>query len=112
MFALGSLNLDDSRVTDVTLEALQGVPPIKMHRQSERAYPNKVAEVVYAESMKVRRVRSNGEIKWMGGRVYVTESLRGEPIGLIPIDNDCWAVYFAQLKLGILDDRLGKIIRI
>ena len=92
-------------------EALQGVPPIKMYRQSERAYPNKVAEVVYAESMKVRRVRSNGEIKWMGGRVYVTESLRGEPIGLIPIDNDCWAVYFAQLKLGILDDRLGKIIR-
>ncbi len=93
-------------------ESLQGVPPSWEYRNSSRAYPSKLAEVEYEKSHTVRRVRTNGEIKWRGAMLYVSEALRGEPVGLVPIDEARWELYFAQQKLGILDERLGKIIRL
>ena len=70
-----------------------------------------IPAIVYEESYVVRRVRHNGEIKWRGRYVYVSEALRGEPVGLLPVDNDRWQLYFAQLALGILDERLNQIER-
>ena len=93
-------------------ESLKGVPPSRKYKVSYRAYPNTITEVEYDASMTVRRVRTNGEIKWQGDKIYISESLRGEPVGLLPIDNECWEMYFAQQKLGILDERLGRIIRL
>jgi transposase InsO family protein len=93
-------------------ESLEGVPPSRRYKASYRVYPNTIAEVAYDESMTVRRVRTNGEIKWLGDKIYVSESLRGEPVGLLPIDNERWELYFAQQKLGLLDERLGRIIRL
>ena len=93
-------------------ESLQGVPPMTVYRTSYKTYPNKIAEVAYEDHLLVRRVRTNGEIKWLGDKIYISESLKGEPVGLLPIDNERWELYFAQQKLGILDGRTGKIIRL
>ncbi len=91
-------------------ESLNGAPPASVYRPSLRSYPVSLPEVEYAAGFTVRRVRSNGEIKWHGTKVYVSEALRGEPVGLLPMDNECWQVKFAHLELGVLDDRLGRII--
>jgi len=48
-------------------------------------------------------VKTNGEIKWHGGRVYLSESLRGEPVGLIPVDDRYWSIQFGPLHIGLLD---------
>lgn len=92
-------------------QALGGIPPRTRYRRSPLPYPRRVPQVEYGEGFVVRRVRSNGEIKWRGGRVYVSEALRGEAVGLRPRDNDCWDLYFSHLLLGILDERAGRIIR-
>lgn len=92
-------------------ESLGGVPPRYMYKYSQREYEDVLRDVEYDASMTVRRVRTNGEIKWHGGKVYVSEALRGEAIGLLPLNNECWEVYFAQQKLGQFDERLGRIIR-
>ena len=59
--------------------------------------------------MTVRSVRSNGEIKWKGDLVYVSASLRGEPIGLVQHDERTWYIHFGPLLIGILDDHDRRI---
>ena len=92
-------------------EALAERPPARVYEAPTRSYPPVIPAIAYEESYVVRRVRHNGEIKWRGRYVYVSEALRGEPVGLLPVDNDRWQLYFAQLALGILDERLNQIER-
>lgn len=92
-------------------EALGGIPPAACYEPSSRAYPQRVAEVEYPEGMQVRRVRSAGDVKWRGKKVYISEALRGELVGLQAIDAERWQVYFSYLALGVLDERLGRIER-
>lgn len=92
-------------------ESLDGVPPLARYERSPRPYPRRVPQVEYGDGFVVRRVRSNGQIKWRGGRIFVSEALRGEPVGLVPCDNECWQLYFSHLLLGIMDERVGRIIR-
>jgi len=91
-------------------ESLNGNPPASVYQPSWRSYPVNLPEVDYASEYTVRRVRRNGEIKWRGTKIYISEALRGEPVGLLPLDDECWQVHFSHLELGVLDDRLGRII--
>ena len=51
----------------------------------------------------------NGRLKWKGDRVYVSESLRGEPIGLVQQDERTWSIQFGPLLIGVLDDHARRI---
>ena len=42
---------------------------------------------------------------------YLTRQLIGEYVGLEPIGLDLWQLYFGELKLGIVDERLKSVIR-
>jgi len=55
-------------------------------------------------------VRHNGEIKWRGERIYVSEVLAKEPLGLKPIDSDKWELCYSFHLLGTFDERTKKII--
>lgn len=90
-------------------ESLGGVSPAHCYVPSPRAYPARVREPHYADSLQVRRVRSNGQIKWRGQMVFVSEVLRGEPVGLSELANDRWQVQFCSLPLGVLNQRSGRI---
>ena len=57
------------------------------------------------------KVRVEGHMKWHGNEVFVSKTLAHEAVGLKPLEHDRWEVYFAALPLGILDARLGKILR-
>lgn len=92
-------------------ESLGNVPPASHYHPSPRPYPKKLPEVEYGDEFTIRRVRSNGEIKWKGGKVYVSEALCGEPVGLTPIDPDRWLLCFSSLPIGILDERTKKVAR-
>ena len=52
-------------------EALGQRAPTSRYAPSPRPYPDKVGSPEYPEGVEVRRVRSNGEIKWAGERVFV-----------------------------------------
>lgn len=92
-------------------QALDDRCPDELIRPSSRTYPDTLPDVVYPDSYQVRRVRTDGSIKWQGELIYVSTALTGEPLGLKAIGNDRWQLQFARLAIGILDQRLGRIIR-
>lgn len=90
-------------------EALGQRPPAELYQPSQRAYPSRLQEVSYPDQMEVRSVRPSGEIKWRGGRLYLSEALAHERVGLDPIDDGCWLVHFCRLPLAVLDERHRKL---
>jgi len=60
-------------------------------------------EPVYGEDCVVRRVRSNGEIKWDGELVFVSQVLVGEPVGISRTAGGEWRVGYANIELGFID---------
>ena len=90
-------------------EALGRKTPGSVYRASPRPYPVKLPPLEYGSEITVRQVRHNGEIKWRGERIYISEVLAKEPIGLKPIDNDTWELRYSFHVLGVLDQRTNKI---
>jgi len=91
-------------------EALGQKTPASIYQLSPTAYPAKLPDVEYDSSFAVRQVRHNGEIKWKGQMIYVSQALAGEPVGLLQTDDGLWQASFSFHRLGTLDDRTGKII--
>ena len=92
-------------------EALDQRPPVSRYAPSPRPYPRKVASPEYGAGVEVRRVRSNGEIKWAGERVFLSEALVGESVGLVRHDDRSWAIRFGHLEIGLLDGQAMRIIK-
>ena len=57
----------------------------------------------------MRRVRSNGQIKWKGDLIYVSQTLKGEPIGLAQQDDRTWSIQFGPLVIGVLNDHAKRV---
>ena len=79
-------------------EALGQQPPARHYGLSLRGYPDRVCSPEYEAEVTVRRVRTNGEIKWRGDTIYVSEALTGEPVGLVPQDDRFWTIRFGPLS--------------
>lgn len=90
-------------------ESLGRQTPASLYRASQRPYPAKLAPVMYDEGVTVRSVRHNGEIKWQGRLLYVSEVLAKEPVGLRQVDNDRWELRYSFHLLGYLNERTGTI---
>ncbi len=84
-------------------EALGQQVPARHYQPSPRAYTGKLCSPEYPGVELVRQVRSNGEIKWRGERVFLGEPLIGEPVGLHPIADGEWRVMYGPIELGLLD---------
>ena len=93
-------------------ESLSGISPAMRHWRSERAYPARVPEPQYGPEVHVRRVRSNGQIKWHAQHLFISEALIAEPVGLQQIDDARWQLLFCNMRLGIIDERLGRVERL
>jgi len=80
-------------------QALANLTPASVYQASSRRYPRKVTDFEYADSFEIRRIRHNGELRWQGRLVYVSESLAGELIGL-DTEGDDVAVFLGPLRIG------------
>lgn len=93
-------------------EALGQEVPARYYRVSARAYAGRgTSQVfVYPADYAVRRVRSNGQIKWQGNKRYVSDALPGQLVGLRQIEAGRWEVWFRSRLLGELhDEELGGL---
>jgi transposase InsO family protein len=90
-------------------EALGQQPPASRFQPSPRPYPSRIDEIVYDADHAVRRVRSNGEIKWGGDFIFVSEALVGELVGIAETDVGDWIIRFADLPLGLIDRRTRRL---
>ena len=91
-------------------EALGQETPASRYRPSTRPYPERLEEPHYDAAHAVRRVRSNGEIRWGGDLIFLSEALVGEPVGIAETETGDWLVSFADLPVGFIDRR-SKILR-
>jgi len=84
-------------------EALAMETPSAIYRPSAREYPARVPEPEYGSAFQVRRVAEHGQFRWKCGKVFLSDTLAGEPIGLLPIDERFYAVYFAAFPIARFD---------
>jgi transposase InsO family protein len=89
-------------------DSLQGRTPASCYMPSPRPYTNGTPGLDYPVHYTRRQVRSSGDIKWRGRRVFLSEVLAGEPVGLNEIEEGKWAVYFGPLELGRIVDSSGR----
>ena len=90
-------------------QALDMQTPAAVYEPSARPYPNREPEVEYPDTMQVLRVKSHGHFRWNKHDVFLSEVLWGEPVGLLPVGEDCFVVYFAHLPLAHFDGRKLKV---
>ena len=77
-------------------EALGMQTPAAAYELSPRSYPARIPEPKYPESMQVLHVKSQGQFRWKKQDVFLSEVLWGEPVGLSPVDDRWFTVYFGQ----------------
>jgi transposase InsO family protein len=87
-------------------EALGQVPPAHVYQPSRRSYAG-LKSPEYQMETEIRRVRTNGEIKWKGNLIFVSEALIGEPVGLREVDNDTWLLAYGPVTLGTIKGKAG-----
>lgn len=78
--------------------------PADRYAPSPRRWDGVLREPGYPVDDKVRRVRTNGEIKWRGRLVYLNAALAGEAVGLAETA-DGWTVRFGPVELGVIRHR-------
>jgi transposase InsO family protein len=93
-------------------EALGQAPPARHYVPSPRAMPERLPEPDYPAAADIRRVRSNGCIKWGGGLVYVSSALVGELVAMQETPNDQWVMRFYDISIGVLDPRQKRLRRL
>ncbi|MGY3488342.1 putative transposase [Bradyrhizobium sp. USDA 4011] len=91
-------------------QSLDNATPADRYQASSRRFHGVLRAPDYADDQQVRLVRHNGEIRWLGNTIYISEALIGEPIGLAE-DHDGWTVSYGPIVLGTIahrGDRLRK----
>lgn len=88
---------------------LQMKTPAELYRPSDRGYPSRLAEPQYADDWEVRRVRECGTMRWWSAPIFVGRVLAGETVGLEPVDDGRWRLWFFHYALGVFDERKGKV---
>ncbi len=93
-------------------EALRMQTPASVYQPSPRPYPARLPEVQYPDTMLVRTVKSHGHFRWKMHDVFLSEVLWGEPVGLLPVDDRTFTVYFAHMPLARFDCKTCKLSRL
>ena len=91
-------------------QALDLTPPARWYALSPRPYPETLEDPEYPANALVRRVRTNGEIRWKGKRLFLSEALTGEAVGLLETLTG-YDVYFGPIRLGRLDPAQERMLR-
>ena len=91
-------------------EALGMQTPASVYADSPRAYPARLPEPEYPDSMRVYAVHSKGQFRWKKQDVFLTEVLWGERIGLLPRDQRWFEIYFAQWPIADFDTRHLRVV--
>jgi transposase InsO family protein len=86
-------------------EALGQQVPARHYQPSPRAVPARLEPLTYPGHFEIRRVSTNGGIRWHNRWVNVSHVLGTLNIGLEPIADGTWNVFFGPLHLGWFDER-------
>jgi transposase InsO family protein len=91
-------------------ESLGMQTPAAVYEPSPRPYPARVPEPEYPSAMLVRSVHHHGQIRWKKHDVVVSKVLWGERVGLLPVDERWFTIYFAQFAIARFDSRKLRLL--
>lgn len=92
-------------------QALGQVPPATLYTPSPRPYPDKIEAFDYPPTAAIRSVRHNGDIKWCGELVFISEALAGELVAVTEAEHG-WLVRFGPIALGTLRPKMTRLDRL
>jgi len=90
-------------------ESLNDETPASIYHPSERPYPKTLPPLEYPAHFEVRKVSTNGGIRWFSRWINISSVLATELIAFEPIGPTLWQVYFGPLTLGWFDEDLFVI---
>jgi len=90
-------------------ESLGDETPASAYRPSTRPYPETLPHLEYPAHFEVRKVSTNGGIRWHSRWINVSSVLATQFIAFEPIGPALWQVYFGPITLGWFDEDLFLI---
>ncbi|MGO1076314.1 integrase core domain-containing protein, partial [Inquilinus sp. CA228] len=93
-------------------EALGQTPPARHYQPSPRPLPKRLPEPEYPREADIRRVRSNGEIKWAGDFLFVSEVLVGEWVAIEERETGELRMRFYNTPIGVIDPQQKRLRRV
>jgi putative transposase len=93
-------------------QALDQTPPGKIYEPSPRLLPHKLPEPDYPSEADIRRVRANGEIKWAGVTLFVSETLIGEWVAIEEQETGELQMRFHAKPIGVIDPHQKRLRRL
>lgn len=91
-------------------EALDQETPASVWSPSKRQMPDKIPPPEYPGYFVIRTVCSAGTFRFKGERIFISQALEHQPIGLEEIDDGVWSIYFYDTLLARVDERNWKVI--
>jgi transposase InsO family protein len=93
-------------------QALNQTAPAKHYARSPRRMPQRLPEPDYPNTADIRRVRSNGEIKWAGDFLFVSSALIGELVAIEETFAGDLRMRFYNTPIGVIDTRQKRLRRL
>jgi putative transposase len=90
-------------------EALGQRRPAALYTPSDRLYVPRLRPITSPAHFELRRVSTNGGIRWHHRWVKVSHILATLPVGLEPLASGTWNLFFGPVHLGWLDERDYRI---
>jgi len=89
-------------------QALDHATPADRYQPSTRRFDGVLRKPEYSDDRDVRSVRRNGDIKWQGSTIYISEARVGEPVGLTENESG-WTVSYGPILLGAIERGRGRL---
>src|SRR5262249_14406998 len=86
-------------------EAIGQKTPDSIYKPCPRRMPDELPEPDYPDDFELRRVNHAGAVKWKCELVFLGAVLRGQGVGLEPIDDGLHRLWFGPVFLGELREK-------
>jgi len=83
-------------------EALQQKPPATRYDRSRRPMPAAPRSPEYPDTMQTRRLDTSGRLQFRAHTTMLTRLLANEPVGLEPVDEETWEIFYGPLAIAEL----------
>ena len=91
-------------------EALQMRTPSDCYSSSPREFPSRLPKISYPDHMQIKRVQPHGGFRYKNKRLFLTECLTGDYVGVEQIDEDTSKLWYCDYLLGRIDHRKWQIV--
>jgi transposase InsO family protein len=81
-------------------EALGQRTPSSAYAESRRAYPGRLNEPDYPGDFEIVVPNSWGSVRFRRHTIFISQALRHERVGIVEVEEGCFAVYFCDQLLG------------